>query len=452
MFHLPPMTRPTLRLLFLFPLFAASLLIGATADLDPNTTPGSFALPLKPIASPQPTLTKEGLEEGPITLGLWVDKQGEVTEVSVLHDNRAWHDAALTAARKWRFEPVRWNEGTIPARTILTFRMQGGFVLSDQEPVPNLPTETHTENEFGVKPPVMKLDPDLRMPLLALATRGKVEALVTYVIEPDGSTSEVKVPMANSEAAYRAVLDQVCNQRFTPATIKDEPVRYAYKQVVSTSSMDAPVVELEGLTEAMDPLYPLSLLLSGTGGTARLHFTLAPDGHVKSSSIEAAERPELGLALQAAVGCWRFSPECAAARPERTYEYNFDPDQASGTMKRLCAQLRRGESVSASPAGLDGKPKRLYSPAFLYPPAKAASHESGTAKIEFIIDANGLAQLPRILECSDPAFGWAAATWVGAMRFAPLRRNGLPAELRVIVPISFTPPADTTHEASTGSN
>ena len=75
-------------------------------------------------------------------------------------------------------------------------------------------------------------------------------------------------------------------------------------------------------------------------------------------------------------------------------------------------------------------------------------NQTGTAKIEFVVDRSGLAQLPRILEASDPAFGWAAATWVGAMRFNQLTRAGQPTDLRVVVPIKFTPPATNSNGGS----
>jgi hypothetical protein len=164
-------------------------------------------------------------------------------------------------------------------------------------------------------------------------------------------------------------------------------------------------------------------------------------GNVSRAEVVEASHPDFGWSLKAAIESWSFSPAAAAELAERTYEHEFSPSNLPGGIIRLLAILRPGGTISSSRAQLSGSPQRVYSPGLSYPPEMLGKNQPGTAKIELIVDRSGLAQLPRILEASDPAFGWAAATWVGAMRFKQLTRDGQPTDLRVVVPIKFTPPA-----------
>ena len=398
-------------------------------------------MPLTVVASPLPPQPAEGRKVQPIHFGVWVNADGSVKKIDVLNDSPKWREAARTALNGWKFSPVIWEGQAVPARTEVTFFLTGGKVGFSQSPVPNLPPEVHTENEFGLQMPVVKYDPDLQIPILERATHGKLEAAFVYLIGRDGLPYDFELLGASSESAYRAIINELGNQTFTPGHVEDEPVIVKMKQVISTISMDKPSVDLAGLVEAMDPVYPYDQLIAGTAGTAKVHFTLDTHGNVSRAEVVEASHPDFGWSLKAAIESWSFSPAAAAELAERTYEHEFSPSNLPGGIIRLLAILRPGGTISSSRAQLSGSPQRVYSPGLSYPPEMLGKNQPGTAKIELIVDRSGLAQLPRILEASDPAFGWAAATWVGAMRFKQLTRDGQPTDLRVVVPIKFTPPA-----------
>jgi TonB family protein len=77
----------------------------------------------------------------------------------------------------------------------------------------------------------------------------------------------------------------------------------------------------------------------------------------------------------------------------------------------------------------------------MYPTAlKKNGRPSGQAVIEFVIDRDGRARLPRIVSASDEQFGWAAATAVSQWVFDMPRRNGQPVDVRVKIPFQFKVP------------
>jgi TonB family protein len=63
--------------------------------------------------------------------------------------------------------------------------------------------------------------------------------------------------------------------------------------------------------------------------------------------------------------------------------------------------------------------------------------DHGEATIEILINEEGKVFLPRVVETTDPAFGYAAVQAVVDWRFEPPTAAGKPAIVRVQVPFSF---------------
>lgn len=398
-------------------------------------------MPLKALESPLPALLPGEKRIAPVRLGVWVKEDGTVDSVEFLNDNPKWHAEVLRTIQAWKFEPIEYQGKRIPARTEVTFLQFGKSVSFSQSPLPNFPDEIHAEGEFGLRLPMVSRDPDIYVPILKRATRGTLEAGFEFVVEKDGLPAQLTLLGANSESSYRAVVNQVANLEYKPGTVRGEPVRVKLRQVTSLVSNEQPPEALTGLVYAMDPVYPYEQLVAGTGGSAKVRFNLDAEGQVARAEVLEASQPEFGLALKATIESWLFSPEAAALQSERVYEHEFSPEGLPGGVARLVALARKGRAVSGFREGLSGSPKRAYSPPLAYPPEMLARKQAGSAVIEFVVDRAGLAQVPRIVKASDPVFGWAAATWIGSMRFEPLSRGGLPADLRLTVPVNFTPPA-----------
>lgn len=418
--------------------------VGETGKKDsaPAAVPGSAIEPPKVVTS---VLPKPAAENGAgARLGLWITEEGSVDEAVFLEGSRGWESEVLAAAKQWRFEPVRWQGNAVVARTELSFSQVGPKDIRwSLMPLPNLPDETHTEEEFGLTRPVLDLDPDLILPLI---TRSKLHlglaVVISYEIEPDGTTDKIEIPEANSEQAVRLALDIVSQRRYKPGRLREEPVKIAYRQVLNYESTDKPIEALAGAVSLPEPAYPYERLLAGEEGYAVVHFKLAANGSVVAAEAVDSSHADFAGALVAAVEAWRFSPEAAASLPEREYRHDFALDNVPYSMRRLIAGVREGKITPNSPAGLDVKPKVVSRPGLTYPTKLYSEKVAGSAEVEFVIDRVGLAQLPHVLKASSPEFGWAAATLVNGMRFDPLTRKGQPVELRVRLPIKFVPLED----------
>ena len=82
------------------------------------------------------------------------------------------------------------------------------------------------------------------------------------------------------------------------------------------------------------------------------------------------------------------------------------------------------------------KPRSRRPP--VYPTALEQAGQDGEATIEFFVDKNGDAQLPRILSSTAPEFGYAAVQAVATWRFEVPRKGGKPVVARAQIPIGFT--------------
>jgi len=406
--------------------------------LDP---PGSATMPLKPVAAPLPAPLLPA--KGPIVakLGVWVKPDGSVDAVEVLAAPDAWRDSVVAAVKRWRFEPVVWEGQPIPARAeIEIVQTNPKDIRFSVSPLPNLPGEIHTEDEFGITKPSLQIDPDLILPLMVRADGRRIEAALSYVIQADGATDKIELLGASSEGAVRSALDLVAERKYRPAKIREQAVAMQYRQILRFQSLELREAALKGAVDIVDPVYPYERMLAQEEGNATVRFTLGENGRVKSTEWVEASHPDFGAALIAAVESWAFSAEAAAEQNVREYRHDFMLANLPYAARRLSALQREGKKVSSSPAGLDARPKAIARPSLAYPTGLYTQQIAGSAKIEFVIDRVGLAQVPRVVEASRPEFGWAAATLVNGMRFDPLTRNGKPAELRVIMPVSFVPP------------
>ncbi len=402
--------------------------------------PGSATMPPRSLKTPNPPLPADDRMAG-LQLLVWLRADGTVDEVERVRGDEEWFPAVAAAVRQWTFEPVLAAGQPIPARLEVGVGARHGEISLSFSPLPNLPGELHSKDELGVSPPVLLEEPEVIVPLEGRIRLSMPKAIIRYVVEEDGSTGQFVVAEAPSEATVRAALDLVAAQRFRPGTIRGAAVPVEYITAVAFRGAAEKIPGLEGVATAADPVYPYERLLANEEGNATVRFRLGVDGRVEETAVLEATHPEFGAALAVAVETWQFTTEAAAEKPEREVGYEFRADRVPHGARRLAEVIRSGGEISNKAAGLDAKPQVLARPALAYPRALFATGTAGRAKVEFIVDRSGLAQLPRVLEASAPEFGWAAANWASGMRFAPLTRGGQAAELRVVLPVQFTPPA-----------
>jgi TonB family protein len=419
-------------------LAGAVVLSGFCGDND-FSGPGCATDPVVPLVAPPP-LPLAGANAAAAKLGVWIREDGAVDEVAFLGGSEAWREGVIGAVRQWRFTPVVWRGQALPARVEVDLEQQRQSVNTMFLPLPNLPGELHSLNEFGLVAPVRQLVGDPVVPLQVRIDRAMHNVSLRYVIEADGTTGRFEPLAARREDVLRAMLDWLAAQRYAPASIRKAPVAVLCDQDATLAGVNEAIPGLEGATDLVDPVYPFARLFAGEEGKAKVHFTLRDDGSVEKVEVLEASHPDFGGALVAAVEAWKFSPAAAAEQRIRDYEHNFVPESVSYAARRLVDFVRGGGTLSNSAAGLDARPQVQARPALVYPRALLGTRPEGVAQIEIVIDRAGLAQLPRVVQASQPEFGWAGAACAGSMRFKPLTRGGKAVDLRVVLPLKFLPP------------
>ncbi len=97
---------------------------------ETSTTPRDFGATglaiLHQVEPVYPDFARHARIQGPVVLRLTVDTQGQPTLVEVLEGHPAFHQAALQAARQWRFEPAQVDGRPVTAtfKLTLNFRLR----------------------------------------------------------------------------------------------------------------------------------------------------------------------------------------------------------------------------------------------------------------------------------------------------------------------------------------
>jgi TonB family protein len=420
-------------------MFAGTVVSAVDPKAKSLEIPGSATMPPKTVDAPQPPACKNGTAGARVVV--WIKEDGTVSEVEFIKGTEEWREDLLATVKKWRFEPVVYEGKPIVARTEVSFTQSGPKnVWFNISPMPNFPGEVHVSDELGLVKPVIEKDPELILPLAVRAIGSSVEAVLSYVVEEEGVTGRIEILGGSSEGAARSALDLVSARKYQPGRVRDRAVAVQFKQHLAFHGLDMPIAALKGAVDIVDPAYPYERLLAQEEGYATVRFKLGTNGAVISTELVEASHPDFGGALLAAVESWMFSSASVVDQDVREYRHDFTLAGTPYAARRLIDLAREQKSVSKSAAGLDAKPKMLARPALAYPTALFSEKIPGSANVEFVIDRVGLAQVPRVVSATRPEFGWAAVTLVNGMRFVPLTRGGKPVELRVEIPITFTPP------------
>lgn len=192
------------------------------------------------------------------------------------------------------------------------------------------------------------------------------------------------------------------------------------------------------------PVYPFELLRQRVAGEASVTCMVATDGTVVHTRVNKATRPEFGAALAAALEATKFGHATREGEPITSvlgFRHTFNPRERSepdwqAELDLLERAVRRPQSLGRA-RDLDRPLRPREQPAPAFPPALLRKGVGGEALIEFLLDEEGRARLPRIVSATDPQFGYAAAHAVAQWRFEPPTARGEPTVMRVSIPITF---------------
>jgi TonB family protein len=393
-----------------------------------------------------------------------VDEKGNVSSARILDatDPRLGA-AALAAAKKWTFTPA----------------LDAGrpVACSMDAPVEFSPAGGARKGKPGmVPPPNQTPQPSPRVPAKTNAAYTadypdslldrKLSGFVRFecTVTPGGHATAVRVLSSTHADFVLPALRSLDRWEFTPGMQGDLPVESKIEGDLTfdaTAAGPAEVLAANHITSpdgtapaahpeprvVADPVWPFELLEKGEAGSASVLYTVDEEGHPRDVQVQSATKPEFGEALAAAaeacVFLRAFEGGHAVSVPllQRAEFAAVSPDAADGAdpVSRLLAALR--VKPIGGPQGLDERLTPVYRVAPEYPGAlRRKGRPAGKALIEFIIDRDGRARLPRIVSATAEEFGWSAATAVSQWIFKPPLRSGQPVDVSVRIPFDFKSP------------
>ena len=437
-------------------LFATAGLTSLRAQPDVRIDDAdAFLKSWQPVDLP-PALVDEKIK-GNVVVEFVVDETGIVTSASATSStDERMNDAALASVLQWTFEPaVRDGQPVASAlRVPVIFPLDADARRSLMPPAMPQPLPF-------VSPKVKRYGRTAEPEVVARRMLGG-QVVLHFTVDTEGKASTPRVLAASCPELIRPAIDSLMATEFNPArqgtialpAATSAPFDFALfgentiDRLKANGIRPADTDDWAGFDELplplsyADPVYPRDLLLAGTGGDAEVRFTLTRRGAVKDVTVLSASAPEFGQALAAVLPLWSFRPirqrEDGSAEVSLRLRHSFTPPAANATLPeaRLASLLAPDGPGIGTAKGLDARLKPLFQIAVVPPDDLTANEASAT--IEFIIDRDGRARLPRVREATTESFGWAAATAVAQWLFERPTRNGEAVDVRVAIPVSFT--------------
>jgi TonB family protein len=405
--------------------------------------------------------------ERAVRVAFEVDAEGQVINARALSGLENLQVAAVAAVSRWKFRPelVDGQPAIVSKEVRMTFTPAGTPQKTDRDKM----WPPYRVEQVEVSPPGDPFNSEVPYPRFLADRRlaGEVEFLLS--IDTEGRVNGLKVLHSTHPDFLSAALETVAGWKMRPARQGRIPVEAQKQAVLSYTAVDEAGQEirtawleqngiyLRNLPDRkttdyfervpvavamVDPVYPYNLALAGTGGAARVEFSVDQQGRVTDVRIIEATAPEFGQSAAAAIAAWRFQPlwrngEMTGA--DFVFFWQFKHPRPESVERRLMESLGT-ENQAVSARSLDRPLFPLFTRSPLYPAARLDALELGEADIEVTIDRDGRVRLPHIRAASHAEFGWAAATAVSQWLFETPLKEGKPADVRVVIPVKFKPP------------
>ena len=315
-------------------------------------------------------------------------------------------------------------------------------------------------------PPEIKSNPEPVLPKEFVGSGLRAEVDVVVTVTPDGLVSGADVEASNGPAFNRAALETAFKWRYEPARRLGHPVQARLKKRIFFRSddspfggrIDSPISELAvsklppelqydkapKLLNAAPAVYPRELLERRVEGEAKVRFFIDKDGRVGDRVVVSSTQVEFVQATLAMLDATSFEP--ARAKGEATMSAMsisqkfvmtgnaFIPVDAQ--TKKVLSLLQDNKPIPRV-EGHDGLPKMRARKEPVFPSALVGKIDHGAAVVEFYIDTDGTALLPRAVSASAEEFGYAAVQAVSQWKFERPLKGGRPVLVRAQVPIKF---------------
>jgi len=297
------------------------------------------------------------------------------------------------------------------------------------------------------------------------------------VLDTEGRVAEVHVARSNNPFFERSAIDAVMKWRFSPALKQGKPVKTRIRQEINFMMEGVSTRDLWEVTPPRDwgkapeefrwtvapepvstlmAAYPFEALREKKAGKVTVSYVIDREGRVIMTKVREATAPEFAAAVVAMIDGWRFKParkaDGSAAYAIVTVTREFAPDglgdvPVSDGAKWLVDRLRKNKLESVPVNELDAPPKAISQRPPVYPSPLRQAGQDGEAMVEFFVDENGDALLPRVVSATAPEFGYASVQAVATWRFTAPKKGGKAVIARAQQTLKFhlkepfTPPA-----------
>lgn len=413
----------------------------SSSEKNPDATPR--LLVAKPVFVPRSPAPRGA---APIVrMKLNLDEKGEVTQAAPeteLKDDLA--TAIVAAVKEWEFAPARRGGHPVAAELVMPVICEPPLSVSSAKRVP---------------PKLIKrVEPEYPLAMRRFRLEGRVQ--VEFEVDATGKAQNPVIKQSNNPAFDEPAIEALLASKFEPATADGKPVKSRLRQEIrfqmQRGGTDAfnisggnqskipeewRVDTTAAIRSVRVPVYPYALRAEGVRGSAKALMVIDPRGRVVGVTGVTADRPEFGHALVAALECFQFDPAIRDGKPVKSLlgiEQHFNSrDLGDEAADWLLGDEKKHPERIVSAAGLDRPVKPVSRRAPVFPVNLGGDVTAGTAHVECLIDKKGRARLPRVVEATDPAFGYAAVQALAEWWFEPPTVAGKPVVVRVRVPFEF---------------
>ncbi len=184
------------------------LSLGTNLRVPSSVLQGSATKKVQPT---YPEIARTASATGAVLVQITVNETGEVINARVIKSHPMFNDAALQAAKQWRFKPMELSGKPVKATGILTFNFGSG---ANAAPSENLPMTPLTEEPFKERP-LAKLHPAVATIIERLKNKDAKPGAEELKFTRDGK-AEIQVWLADKSAetieqlkklGFEAILD-----------------------------------------------------------------------------------------------------------------------------------------------------------------------------------------------------------------------------------------------------
>ncbi|HET7306328.1 MAG TPA: energy transducer TonB [Gammaproteobacteria bacterium] len=353
------------------PLNAAVVSEGQPCLPGPSTSSASGtageAIPSVPIAPQYPASALFQGIEGYVTLEFTIRKDGRTCDARVLNSKPAglFDHAAIQALARSKFEPKIVNGKPVPSRATFKYtfclpdnrdrqhgqsRPEGciGSMLQremvslrdipppckSEAPASRAPGKSESSQSVQKAVPVVPVEPDY--PTTAAYTKTEGAVLLSFTIEPDGTTCDAKIVYSHPAGVFEfSALKALTASKFKPKSVKNGAVASRASFLYTFTLPDQPdgtnAYTLPENLASAPPAYPATDILNHVKGLVTLTFTVDKQGHTRhpvvidSAPAGLFDKAAISALLRSKFKIKRVDGKPVSYKARFTYKFRIKP-------------------------------------------------------------------------------------------------------------------------------